>query len=125
VQEINNSTNKVETELAARDMARLKRMLQLESVRVETEMMQDKLDHGNKEEREMTAEELLLEQDPEVRLAQLEAEMLRVREMQAQIEADKSQKLEEGGEDGEALVNPGDDDGEDDDAAAQGQGKAS
>ena len=118
VQEINNSTYKVETELAARDMARLKRMLQLESVRVETEIMQDKLEHGNKEEREVTAEELLLEQDPEVRLAQLEAEMLRVREMRAQIEADKSEKLLNGGEgeDGDVLANQGDDD----DAAAQG-----
>lgn len=125
LQEIDNETNKVETELAARDMGRLKRMLQLESVRVETELMQEKIDNGQKEEREQTAEEMLLEQDPQVRLAQLEAEMLRVREMQAQIQADKSHRLVDGGDDGDG---DGDGDGQryqgdgqdDDDTAAEG-----
>lgn len=118
-QEIDNSTHKVETELAARDMTRLKRMLELESVRVQTEMMQQKLDDGHVDEeervsltlppprptphpttataplpstpfltgrervhvprQEISADELLFEQDPQVRLEQLEQEISRVR----------------------------------------------
>lgn len=44
LQEINNATGAVETELAARDVARLKRMLELEAVRVRTEEMQRELE---------------------------------------------------------------------------------
>mmetsp|Transcript_35645 Transcript_35645/g.83496 ORF Transcript_35645/g.83496 Transcript_35645/m.83496 type:complete len:135 (-) Transcript_35645:308-712(-) len=43
VLEINNETGEVETELAARDMTKLKRMLELETVRVQTENLQDRL----------------------------------------------------------------------------------
>eukprot|EP00285_Hemiselmis_virescens_P017484 CAMPEP_0173398214 /NCGR_PEP_ID=MMETSP1356-20130122/40857_1 /TAXON_ID=77927 ORGANISM="Hemiselmis virescens, Strain PCC157" /NCGR_SAMPLE_ID=MMETSP1356 /ASSEMBLY_ACC=CAM_ASM_000847 /LENGTH=145 /DNA_ID=CAMNT_0014357653 /DNA_START=107 /DNA_END=541 /DNA_ORIENTATION=+ len=83
VLEVSNETGDVETVLAARDMARLKRMLELETVRVHTESLQEQLEyhhsHDAPAERDATVEELLLEQDPEKRLAEVQAEIDRIR----------------------------------------------
>ncbi len=56
-QEINNTTGEVEAELAARDMHRLKRILEIEAIRVNTENMESLLEGRKKSERQEPADE--------------------------------------------------------------------
>ncbi|EKX45602.1 hypothetical protein GUITHDRAFT_108476 [Guillardia theta CCMP2712] len=87
----------VETVLAARDMNALKRILELERVRVRTEELEEGMranelegTRQEKEEQEVEISEtevnaMLLEQDPNVRLNQVEEEIERVRRVQEEL----------------------------------------